>query len=56
MNEITYELQTEYIPGWNVNDNSRTRKLIKKLCKEQKIKCLLVGVDAKKAFDSVDHN
>ena len=29
--------------------------LIKQYCKQEKIKGLLVGVDARKAFDSVDH-
>ena len=30
-------------------------KFFFKYCEEEKIKGLLVGVDAKKAFDSVDH-
>ena len=29
--------------------------MIKQYCEEEKIKGLLVGVDARKAFDSVDH-
>ena len=29
--------------------------MIKQYCEEEKIRGLLVGVDAKKAFDSIDH-
>ena len=38
-----------------MHNNLRSLKLIKQYCKEQKIKGLFVGVDARKAFDSVDH-
>ena len=55
LEEIIHESQTAYIPGRYVHDNLRSIELIKHYCKEEKIKGLLVGVDAKKAFDSVDH-
>ena len=48
-------MPSAYIPGRNVHNNLRSLKLIKQYCKEQKIKGLFVGVDARKAFDSVDH-
>ena len=38
-----------------VHDNLRSLELIKQYCEEEKIKGLLVGVDARKAFDSVYH-
>ena len=38
-----------------VHNNLRSLELIKQYCKQEKIKELLVGVDARKAFDIVDH-
>ena len=37
-------------------DNIRSLDLIKQYCKSGRIKGLMIGVDAKNAFDSVDHN
>ena len=39
----------------HVHDNIGSLELIKQYCKQEKIKGLLVGVDARKAFDIVDH-
>ena len=55
LEEIVHESQTAYIPGRYVHDNLRSLELIKQYCEEEKIKGLQVGVDARKAFDSVDH-
>ena len=56
MNEVIHESQTAYIPGRYVHDNLRSLDLIKQFCKTEKIQGLMVGVDAKKAFDGVDQN
>ena len=55
LKEIIHESQTAYIPGRYVHGNLRSLELIKQYCEEEKIRGLLVGVDARKAFDSVDH-
>jgi hypothetical protein len=47
--------QTAYIPGRSVSDNLRSNFFLKKYCKENNINATLVSLDAKKAFDSVDH-
>ena len=36
--------------------NLRSLDLIKQYCKSERIKGLMIGVDAGKPFDSVDHN
>jgi hypothetical protein len=56
MPEVIHESQTAYIPGRYVHDNLKSLNLIKQYCKTEKIKGLMIGVDARKAFDSVDHN
>jgi hypothetical protein len=56
MDEKIHESQTAYLPGRNAHNNLRSLKLIKQLCKQQKMKVLLIGVDATKAFDRVNHN
>jgi hypothetical protein len=48
--------QTAYIPGRSVMDNLRMNFCVKNYCETRKIDALLVSLDAKKAFDSVDHN
>ena len=55
LEEVIHESQTAYKPGRYVHDNLRSLELIKQYFKQEKIKGLLVGVDARKAFDSVDH-
>jgi len=48
--------QTAYIPGRSVMDNLRSNLFTKNHCNNKKIDALLVSLDAKKAFDSVDHD
>jgi hypothetical protein len=48
--------QTAYIPGRSVADNLRSNFFLKAICKNNNIGSLLISLDAKKAFDSVDHN
>jgi hypothetical protein len=47
--------QTAYIPGRSVMDNLRGNKFMKDYCKQHNIDAVLVSLDAKKAFDSVNH-
>ena len=37
-----------------MHDNLRSLDLIKQYCKSERLKGLMIGVDARKAFDSVD--
>ena len=48
--------QSAYIPGRLINDNVRSRLMTVDLAQvDQSINGALVSLDAKKAFDSVDH-
>jgi exonuclease III len=47
--------QTAYVNGRAVADNLRSNFHLKEYCKQNKIKAALVSLDAKKAFDLVDH-
>jgi hypothetical protein len=47
--------QTAYIKGKQVHDNLRLIELVRNECSKQNINGYLVSLDAKKAFDSVDH-
>jgi len=47
--------QTAYIPGRSVADNLRANFFMKNHCRKKKIDSVLISLDAKKAFDSVDH-
>ena len=47
--------QTAYIPGRLINDNVRSMIMTIDLANEEEIDGVLVSLDAKKAFDSVDH-
>ena len=49
MPEVIHESQTTYTPGRYVHDNLLSFK-------SERIKGLMTGLDARKAFDSVDHN
>ncbi len=55
LNDVLNPHQTAYIPGRIVHDNLRTIDIVKDVCKKANIKGYLVSLDAKKAFDSVDH-
>jgi hypothetical protein len=56
LNTIIDPSQTAYIPGRPVMDNLRSNRFLKKYCNANQIESVLVSLDAKKAFDSVDHN
>jgi exonuclease III len=47
--------QTAYVPGRSVADNLRSNFFLKEYCKKANINSALISLDAKKAFDSVDH-
>jgi exonuclease III len=47
--------QTAYVPGRAVADNLRTNFFVKSHCAEKNIDSVLISLDAKKAFDSVNH-
>ena len=47
--------QTAYVPGRSVMDNLRANRFLKNHCESNHINAVLVSLDAKKAFDSVDH-
>ena len=55
MSEIIDVNQTAYIKGRSIMDNLRSISFLKQHCEENKIEAALVSLDAKKAFDSVDH-
>ena len=48
--------QTAYIPGRLVHDNLRAIEIIRDYCSDNNVEGYLVSLDAKKAFDSVDHS
>ncbi len=56
LNSILSPHQTAYVPGRIVHDNLRTIDMVKDFCKKRGVEGYLVSLDAKKAFDSVDHN
>ena len=47
--------QTAYIPGRSVADNLRANFFVKNHCAKKNLDAVLISLDAKKAFDSVDH-
>ncbi len=55
LNKVLNPHQTAYVPGRSVHDNLRAIDLKKHACKNLGIEGYLVSLDAKKAFDSVDH-
>ncbi len=55
LNSILDPHQTAYLPGRIVHDNLRLIDIIKDECHGKKVEGYLVSLDAKKAFDSVDH-
>jgi hypothetical protein len=55
LNFILDSSQTAYIPGRAVADNLRANFYMKRHCNKNNIDAVLISLDAKKAFDSVDH-
>jgi hypothetical protein len=47
--------QTAYVRGRSVADNLRSNFFLKNHCKINNLEAVLISLDAKKAFDSVDH-
>ena len=54
LDEIIDKNQTAYVKGRAVADNLRSMMFIKDHCMEEQIDAVLIFLDAKKAFDSVD--
>jgi hypothetical protein len=55
LDSIIDPAQTAYVKGRSVMDNIRCNLFMKKYCKNHNIDACLTSLDAKKAFDSVDH-
>jgi hypothetical protein len=55
LNTIIDPTQTAYVPGRSVSDNLRSNFFIKNYCSKNNIDSALISLDAKKAFDSVNH-
>jgi hypothetical protein len=55
LNKVINPAQTAYVPGRSVMDNLRSNSYLKNHCEKMKIDGLIVSLDAKKAFDSVNH-
>ena len=55
LNTIIDPTQTAYVPGRSVSDNLRSNFFIKNYCSKKDIESALISLDAKKAFDSVNH-
>ena len=56
LGEIIERTQTAYVRVRSVTDNLSSMMFLKNYCKEEKVEAVLISLDAKKAFDSVDHN
>ena len=55
MNEIIVNTQTAYVRGRSVIDNLRSIAFMNDHCRNENVESVMVSLDAKKAFDSVDH-
>jgi hypothetical protein len=56
LDQIISKSQTAYVPGRSVADNLRMNFYYKTYCENNDISSALISLDAKKAFDSVDHD
>ena len=56
MNEIIVNTQTAYVKGRCITDNLRSIAFVNDFCRNENVESVLVSLDAKKAFDSVDHD
>ena len=54
-NEIIVNTLTVYVKGRSVTDNLRSMVFMNDHCRDEQVEAVLVSLDAKKAFDSVDH-
>jgi exonuclease III len=55
LHKIIIPTQTAYIPGRQVADNLRLLEMYRSHCERIEKEAILVSLDAKKAFDSVNH-
>ena len=55
MNEIIVNTQMAYVRGRSVIDNLRSIAFMNDHCRNENVDSVMVSLDAKKAFDSVDH-
>ena len=55
LHKIIIPTQTAYIPGRQVADNLRLLEMYRSHCERIEEEAILVSLDAKKAFDSVNH-
>ena len=55
LHKIVISTQTAYIPGRQVTDNLRLLEMYRSHCERLENEAILVSLDAKKAFDSVNH-
>jgi len=55
LDKLIHPAQTAYIPGRSVHDNLRMFEFYKNYCNKYNVDAVLMSLDARKAFDSVDH-
>jgi hypothetical protein len=53
--EIIHESQAAYVPGRNITENLRTMRITRDITREGKHDTLVISLDVKKAYDSLDH-